>query len=102
MSNEGEKAVAGDGRSQAQWIGDVAHRTLERLEELRPELANLSRQFELLEGWCDTQGMASAAHMLRQYQNEAIELGLPSAAAMLVRSVADATGREKQPYHHHS
>lgn len=93
---------AGDSRSPEQWIGDVAHRTLERLELLRPELANLVRQLDLLAGWCDTRGLASAAHMLRVHQAEAMALGEPQETAALVRYVAKETGREQQPYHHHS
>lgn len=98
----GAKEIAGDARSEAQWIGDIGHRTLERLEAVRGELSNLARQFELLSKWCDTQGQASAAYMLNQYKDEALELAMPNAAAMLVQTVTESTGREKQSYHNHS
>jgi hypothetical protein len=105
-----QNKIAGDSdrRSDAQWLGDVAHMTMERLEKLQPELETLAKQFALLrQKWCYIQGASSAAFMLERFEAHLYELagvGAPdsdgSARAVLRGIIAD-TGRPKQDYHHY-
>lgn len=97
-----DNVVAGDFRTEEQWIGDVAHCTLGRLEELRGELANLAKQFAMLRGWIDNQIPALDSYQLEQYEQACLELGNPNGATAVVQGVVALTGRPKQPYHNHS
>lgn len=89
-----------DERSHAEWVGDIAWRTLERLDTIRGELATLAQQLELLRSqWSEPRGESSAAYMLERYRESALHLGNPAALADLVHQIAESTGRDKQPYH---
>jgi hypothetical protein len=101
-STKGE--TAGDRRTEAEWIGDIAHRTLERLDALRPELATLARQFDLMRQWCYTQGLSAAAFNLERFSQHLDEIaGVGSTGTgngdRVVHGIVAATGREKQSYH---
>ncbi len=84
-------------RTDAEWIGDIGHRTLERLEKLAPELALLQQQFRLLARWGRENSMGGSSTDL--YIN-AVALDL-STLTEPVQAMIGATGRVKQEYHHY-
>ena len=89
----------GDSRTEEQWIGDIGHRTLERLALLRLEIPTLVRQLELMHNYAHSAGLDTLAAQLYDAGAQASHAAavLPDEAA--VRLLIAATGREPQEYH---
>ena len=106
--------VGTDGRTEADWIGDIAHRTLERIQGLAPELLTLQQQLRLLDRYAQDNGLSSASFILGVTGPEAVSTLLdatrlyadnapaPGALSEAVRGVAEHTGRPKQSYHNYA
>jgi hypothetical protein len=88
-----------DARSEADWMGDIGWRTLERLELLTRELPTLSRQFEMMHDYAHRHGLDELAARLYDAGAAAshAQYALPDESA--VRLLISSTGREKQAYH---
>jgi hypothetical protein len=90
-----EEHMTDDGRTETQWIGDIAHRTLERLEQIAPELALLQQQFRLMAKWSVENNMGGTGADLYIATVALKSLAEP------VQRIIDATERPKQEYHHY-